>query len=47
MNAELEYALMKNHAEELRRVAAEHRRAVEASKGRKGRRSVFARLLSH
>ncbi|MFI6298740.1 hypothetical protein ACIBEJ_44630 [Nonomuraea sp. NPDC050790] len=47
MNAELEYALMKNHAEELRRVAAEHRRAMEATRGRKHRRSVLARLLSH
>ncbi|MFI6501018.1 hypothetical protein [Nonomuraea typhae] len=45
MNAELEYAVMKSHAEELRRAAAEHRRALEASKSHK-RRSLFAKFLS-
>ncbi|MFI6298739.1 hypothetical protein ACIBEJ_44625 [Nonomuraea sp. NPDC050790] len=44
MNAELEYTVMQNHAEELRRAAAEHRRAREARKT--GRRSVFAKFLS-
>lgn len=47
MNAELEYAVMKNHAEELRRAAAEHRRAQQARKAHKtGRRSVFAKFLA-
>ncbi|WP_327086990.1 hypothetical protein OIE66_32365 [Nonomuraea sp. NBC_01738] len=48
MNAELEYAVMKNHAEELRQAASDHRRAKEAGKGahRAARRSVFAKFLS-
>ncbi|NRQ32903.1 hypothetical protein HII36_13780 [Nonomuraea sp. NN258] len=47
MNAELEYVVMQNHAAELRRVAAEERRAREARQGqRSGRRSVFSRLLA-
>ncbi|WP_214321553.1 hypothetical protein [Nonomuraea sediminis] len=46
MHAELEYVVMKNHAEELRRAAAKHR-TIQEAKGRKsGRRSVFARFLS-
>ncbi|WP_219462888.1 hypothetical protein [Nonomuraea rhizosphaerae] len=49
MNAELEYAVMQNHADELRQAAAEHRRVREAMKGRKSERrhrSVFAKLLA-
>ncbi|MEV0348169.1 hypothetical protein ACIBO2_05375 [Nonomuraea sp. NPDC050022] len=49
MNAELEYVVMKNHADELREAAAEHRRVREALKGQKAERrhrSVFAKFLS-
>jgi hypothetical protein len=49
MNAELDYALMQNHADELRQAAAEHRRARQAMKELKPERrhrSVFARLLA-
>ncbi|MEU0564372.1 hypothetical protein ABZ297_03100 [Nonomuraea sp. NPDC005983] len=49
MHAELEYVVMQNHAAELRQAAAEHRRALEAQRGRKaeGRhRSLFARFLA-
>ncbi|MFI7451743.1 hypothetical protein ACIBQX_29900 [Nonomuraea sp. NPDC049714] len=49
MNAEFEYTVMQNHAQELREAAAEHRRVREALKARKaerGHRSLFARLLS-
>ncbi|NUR88727.1 MAG: hypothetical protein HOY71_31955 [Nonomuraea sp.] len=46
MNAELEYAMMQNHAQELRQAAARHRRAREAMKAhRSGRRSVLGRIL--
>ncbi|MEV0198965.1 hypothetical protein [Nonomuraea sp. NPDC050691] len=43
MNAELEYLVMRNRAEELQRTAARHRLAREAS-GR--RRSFVAKLFS-
>ncbi|GAA3134373.1 hypothetical protein AB0K18_14465 [Nonomuraea sp. NPDC049421] len=49
MHAELEYTVMQHHASELRRAAAEHRRAREAGQERpaeRRHRSVFARLLS-
>ncbi|GGT21897.1 hypothetical protein ACFFV7_48370 [Nonomuraea spiralis] len=47
MNPEIEYELMKNHANELRQAAAEHRRVREAMKGNKaGRRSVFGKRRS-
>ncbi|MER6575728.1 hypothetical protein [Nonomuraea sp. NPDC001023] len=47
MNPELEYELMKSHASELRRAAAEHRRVREAMKGNKAeRRSVFGKRRS-
>ncbi|WP_214321555.1 hypothetical protein [Nonomuraea sediminis] len=49
MNAELEYAVMKNHAEELRAAAAQHRRVREAQKAHSSERrtrSAFARFLS-
>ncbi|WP_181448903.1 hypothetical protein [Nonomuraea aridisoli] len=47
MNAELEYSVMQYHASELRRAAAEHRRANEARRTSERRhRSVFARFLA-
>ncbi|MEU1386004.1 MULTISPECIES: hypothetical protein [unclassified Nonomuraea] len=47
MNPELEYELMKSHASELRKAAAEHRRVREAMKGNKAeRRSVFGKRRS-
>jgi hypothetical protein len=49
MNAELEYTVMQHRASELRRAAAEHRRAREASENRpaeRRHRSVFARFLA-
>ncbi|WP_166427013.1 hypothetical protein [Nonomuraea mesophila] len=47
MNPEIEYELMKNHASELRRTAAEHRRVREAQQANKaGRRSVFGKRRS-
>ncbi|NUO98755.1 MAG: hypothetical protein HOV96_38620 [Nonomuraea sp.] len=47
MNPEIEYELMKNHANELRRAAAEHRRVREAMRGNKSeRRSVFGKRRS-
>ncbi|MEU6788853.1 MULTISPECIES: hypothetical protein [Nonomuraea] len=45
MHPEIEYELMKNHASELRRAAAEHRRVREAERANKSeRRSVFGKL---
>ncbi|MEW9553981.1 hypothetical protein [Nonomuraea sp. NPDC050783] len=47
MNPEIEYELMKSHASELRRAAAEHRRVREAERSNKaGRRSVFGKRRS-
>jgi hypothetical protein len=47
MHAELEYAVMQNHASELRRAAAARRLVREAEEGqRSGRRSLFARFLA-
>ncbi|MEV4107320.1 hypothetical protein [Nonomuraea sp. NPDC049695] len=49
MNAELEYSVMQYRASELRRAAAEERRAREAGKGLRSERrnrSVLAKLLS-
>ncbi|MBF8186049.1 hypothetical protein ITP53_09885 [Nonomuraea sp. K274] len=47
MNPEIEYELMKNHASELRKAAAEHRRVREAMKGNKSeRRSLFGKRRS-
>jgi hypothetical protein len=42
MNAELDYLIMKNVQEDLRREAAKHRRVREA---RQGRRSLLARIF--
>ncbi|GAB2920429.1 hypothetical protein [Nonomuraea sp. NPDC052634] len=49
MNAEFDYAVMQYQASELRRAAAEERRARQAGRERpaeRRHRSVFARLLS-
>ncbi|GAA1632629.1 hypothetical protein GCM10009733_031970 [Nonomuraea maheshkhaliensis] len=47
MNPEIEYELMKNHANELRRAAAHHRRVREAEQGdRSERRSLFGKRRS-
>ncbi|NRQ34605.1 hypothetical protein HII36_22595 [Nonomuraea sp. NN258] len=47
MHPEIEFELMKNHASELRRAAAEHRRVREAQRGNKSeRRSVFGKRRS-
>ncbi|MEO3875469.1 hypothetical protein ABGB18_42370 [Nonomuraea sp. B12E4] len=47
MNPEIEYELMKNHASELRRAAAEHRRVREAERHNKAeRRSLFGKRRS-
>ncbi|MER7502311.1 hypothetical protein AB0L05_09590 [Nonomuraea pusilla] len=49
MNAELEYAVMQSHADELRRAAAEHRRARQAgleARGERRNRSLLARFLA-
>ncbi|MEV0237131.1 hypothetical protein [Nonomuraea sp. NPDC050786] len=49
MNAELEYSVMQYHASELRRAAAEERRAREASRGARSERrhrSILAKFLS-
>jgi hypothetical protein len=47
MHPEMQYELMKSHASELRRAAAEHRRVREAQEGNKSeRRSVFGKRRS-
>jgi hypothetical protein len=47
MNPEIEYQLMKSHADELRKAAAEHRRVREAERGNKSeRRSFFGKRRS-
>ncbi|MEV0165941.1 hypothetical protein B0I32_11192 [Nonomuraea fuscirosea] len=47
MNPEIEFELMKNHASELRRAAAHHRRVREAEQGNKSeRRSLFGKRRS-
>jgi hypothetical protein len=47
MHPEIEFELMKNHANELRQAAAEHRRAREAQRhNRSGRRSLFGKRRS-
>jgi hypothetical protein len=47
MHPEIEFELMKNHADELRRAAAEHRRVREAQRGNKSeRRSLFGKRRS-
>ncbi|SDI58164.1 hypothetical protein [Nonomuraea jiangxiensis] len=47
MNPEIEFELMKNHANELRRAAAEHRRVREAERHNKSeRRSLFGKRRS-
>ncbi|WP_171074234.1 hypothetical protein [Nonomuraea basaltis] len=47
MHPEIEYELMKSHASELRKAAAEHRRVREAEKGNKSeRRSFFGKRRS-
>ncbi|MGN9841415.1 hypothetical protein ACTMTI_25140 [Nonomuraea sp. H19] len=47
MSPEIEYELMKNHANELRRAAAEHRRVREAERTNKSeRRSFFGKRRS-
>ncbi|MEV4291299.1 hypothetical protein AB0K40_37830 [Nonomuraea bangladeshensis] len=44
MNPEIEFELMKSHANELRRAAAQHRRVREAEQINKAeRRSVFGK----
>ncbi|MFG1708364.1 hypothetical protein ACFLIM_34680 [Nonomuraea sp. M3C6] len=47
MNPEIEYELMKNHASELRKAAAEHRRVREVERANKSeRRSLFGKRRS-
>ncbi|MEV1178728.1 hypothetical protein [Nonomuraea sp. NPDC049784] len=47
MHPEIEYELMKNHANELREAAAHHRRVREAERANKSeRRSVFGKRRS-
>ncbi|MEU6716031.1 hypothetical protein ABZ897_31585 [Nonomuraea sp. NPDC046802] len=47
MNPEIEFELMKNHVNELRQAAAEHRRVREVERGNKSeRRSVFGKRRS-
>jgi len=47
MSPEIEYELMKNHASELRKAAAEHRRVREAERHNKSeRRSFFGKRRS-
>ncbi|WP_197093810.1 hypothetical protein [Nonomuraea sp. SBT364] len=47
MNAEIEFQLMKSHANELREAAARHRRVREAQRANKSeRRSVFGKRRS-
>ncbi|MFI6603956.1 hypothetical protein ACIBHX_47655 [Nonomuraea sp. NPDC050536] len=47
MHPEIEYQLMKNHANELREEAARHRQVREAQRANKSeRRSVFGKRRS-
>ena len=47
MHPEIEFELMKNHASELRKAAADHRRVREAQQGNKSeRRSFFGKRRS-
>ncbi|MFC5831285.1 hypothetical protein [Nonomuraea insulae] len=47
MHPEIEFELMKNHANELRQAAAEHRRVREAERHNKSeRRSFFGKRRS-
>jgi len=47
MHSEIEFELMKNHANELRKAAARHRRVRDAERHNKAeRRSVFGRRRS-
>ncbi|GAA3531517.1 hypothetical protein GCM10022419_008270 [Nonomuraea rosea] len=47
MYPEIEYQLMKDHASELRKAAADHRRVREAMRGNKAeRRSFFGKRRS-
>ncbi|MFG1696850.1 hypothetical protein [Nonomuraea sp. NPDC049309] len=47
MHPEIEFELMKNHANELRKAAADHRRVRDAERHNKAeRRSVFGRRRS-